>query len=53
MDYNNFIIFVSTKQLKPATKDHVEENIKNYDNEAKASLGGRKRQLFGVTNLTE
>jgi hypothetical protein len=38
MDYNNFIIFVSTKKLKPATKEHAEETNKNYNNDAQANL---------------
>lgn len=51
MDYNNFIIFAATKSLKPATKDHVEETIKNYDNEAKAWLGRKKIEFFSISNI--
>lgn len=51
MDYNNFIIFVSTKSLKPATKEHAEETTQNYDKEAKASMWWRKLQFFGISNI--
>ncbi len=51
MDYNNFIIFVSTKKLKPATKEHAEETKKNHDNDAKANLWKKWRQFFGVSNI--
>jgi len=32
MDYNNFIIFVSTKRLKAKTKEEAEMEIQNNPN---------------------
>ena len=49
MDYNNFLIFVSTKRLKPKTKEDVE--IENKEIEKWPTHTWSRWKFFGVANI--
>jgi len=51
MDYNNFIIFVSTKRLKPKTKEEAEIEIQNNPNPWTWKTFWFNLQFFSIKNI--
>lgn len=49
MDYNNFLLFVSTKRLKPKTKDEIDQE--NKIDEKWPTHTWSKWKFFGVANI--
>lgn len=54
MDYNNFMIFVSTKNLKPSTQKNADDKVKNHDEAAWNKHKWRKEwKFFGIKQILE